>query len=394
MKEHGRTMTVLETDSRELVLDLSRSTERLTQWAAHEAFPLWGEAGVDRTFGGFHEKIDDDGRPVDVARRARVQPRQVFAFGHATGLGWDGPASALMEAGLETMFARYQRADGLFRTLVGADGTVHDDSAMLYDQAFVLLALARAERVLGMGDAQARAARVRTAIEHVLAHGGGGYTSGTAAGLPLLANPHMHLLEACLDWSGRGDAAWDRIVELALSRMIAAREGFLREAFNADWSPAAGLAGRIVEPGHQFEWAWLLMRWSVARGREDALAAALTLIAHGERGVDARRNVAMLALLDDGSPHDRIGRLWAQTERIKAGCLAAELTGDARHLVSAQAGCESVLGFIEAAPVRGAWRDQMTEDGRFVVEPAPASSFYHLVVAIDALGQWKAKAAG
>ena len=33
-------------------------------------------------------------------------------------------------------------------------------------------------------------------------------------------------------------------------------------------------------------------------------------------------------------------------------------------------------------PKRGAWRDRLLADGSFVDEPAPATSLYHLVVAI------------
>jgi mannose/cellobiose epimerase-like protein (N-acyl-D-glucosamine 2-epimerase family) len=35
--------------------------------------------------------------------------------------------------------------------------------------------------------------------------------------------------------------------------------------FDESWTRAPDLAGRLVEPGHQFEWAWLLMRWEPAR---------------------------------------------------------------------------------------------------------------------------------
>ncbi|HEX6866534.1 MAG TPA: AGE family epimerase/isomerase [Caulobacteraceae bacterium] len=33
-------------------------------------------------------------------------------------------------------------------------------------------------------------------------------------------------------------------------------------------------------------------------------------------------------------------------------------------------------------PVPGLWRDRMKADGSFIDEPAPASSFYHIVGAI------------
>ena len=382
-------MTIMRAHDREHAAFVADSAGRLVAWAVEQAFPLWADRGVDRAFGGFHEKLGMDLRPVDVARRARVQPRQVFAFAHAAALGWDGPADAVMRDGIASMFRRYARPDGLFRTLVGADGTVHEDGAVLYDQAFVLLALAGAHAVLGDPDAHGRAVVIRTAIEERYGHRSGGFLSGDASPLPLLANPHMHLLEACLDWTDRGgDARWgviaDRIATLALTRMIDPSTGSLGEAFDEDWRRVPGIAGRIVEPGHQFEWAWLLMRWAIPRGRQDAIDAALLLIGVGERGIDRARNVAVLELLDDMSVHASVGRLWAQTERIKAGCLAASITGDEDHLAVARSGCESVLAFLGDAPP-GLWRDQMNEDGSFVEEPVPASTFYHVVVAIEAL---------
>ena len=36
----------------------------------------------------------------------------------------------------------------------------------------------------------------------------------------------------------------------------------VREFFDGDWLPAAGIAGRIAEPGHCYEWAFLLDRWA------------------------------------------------------------------------------------------------------------------------------------
>ncbi len=383
-------MNDLRTQGGDDAAALEAASERLVDWAVRDAFPLWADRGVDRVSGGFHEKLGLDGTPVDAHRRARVQPRQVFAFAHAGGMGWRGPAAQVMQDGMASMLRRYQRPDGLFRTLVGADGAVLDDGAVLYDQAFVLLALAGAHAVLGDAQAHGRAVAIRAAIQGRFGHRSGGFLSGDAAPLPLLANPHMHLFEACLDWTDRGgDAEWgaiaDRIAGLALARMIDPESGALGEAFDEAWARVPGLAGRIVEPGHQFEWAWLLMRWSSLRGRRDAVVAALRLIDVGERfGVDRTRNVAVLELLDDMAVHAPVGRLWAQTERIKAGCLASSITGDDAYLAGARSGCESVLAFLGAAPP-GLWRDQMDADGHFVEEPAPASTFYHIVVAIEAL---------
>ena len=199
----------------------------------------------------------------------------------------------------------------------------------------------------------------------------------------------MHLFEASLAWVGRSDdPEWrtlaDRIGRLALDRLIDGRSGLLREQFDADWAPAAGLAGRLVEPGHQFEWAWLLLRWG---GPQPAVssAAALRLIRLGE-AYGLRDGVAINAVLDDGSAHDASARLWPQTEWLKATILAAERTGEPGWWRSAGSAAEALLRFLDTG-LPGLWRDRLGPDGRFVEEPAPASSFYHIVAAIAELAR-------
>jgi mannose/cellobiose epimerase-like protein (N-acyl-D-glucosamine 2-epimerase family) len=189
----------------------------------------------------------------------------------------------------------------------------------------------------------------------------------------------MHLLEAALAWDELDvDPVWtslaDELVGLARSRFVDSGGGFLREFFDADWRPAAGDAGRQVEPGHQFEWAWLLERWGRARGDETARTDARRLFQAGLRGVDAARNVAVDGLWDDLTVRDARARLWPQTEHLKA----ALWLGDDTQALRAANGLARYLD----VPARGAWRDKLGPDGLFVDEPAPASSFYHLLGAI------------
>jgi mannose-6-phosphate isomerase len=107
-------------------------------------------------------------------------------------------------------------------------------------------------------------------------------------------------------------------VALALARLIDAESGALTERFTADWQPLPGLEGRLVEPGHLFEWAWLLQRC----GDAAAHTAAVRLIGIAEQhGV--RAGVAINALLSDFSVHDAKARLWPQTERLKANARLA-----------------------------------------------------------------------
>jgi mannose/cellobiose epimerase-like protein (N-acyl-D-glucosamine 2-epimerase family) len=360
---------------------LLAARDALKSWLLNDAYPLWWEAGYDHERGGFQEKLNLDGTPTQAPRRARVQPRQIFAYAVAGELGWEGPWVEAVQSGLDWYQAHYFRADGLIRTLVAPDGSPLDDSVVLYDQAFGLFALATAYAALGRPPQLARRAdTLLTQLQATLKHPLGGFEEADPRILPLLSNPHMHLFEAALAWTEAGGAAhWrdlaDEIAGLALSHFIDPISGGLREYFDGDWKPVAGIDGRIVEPGHQFEWAWLLLRWSKIAGREDAAQAARRLIAIGEGpGVDPARGVAVNQLLDDMSVHDAQARLWPQTERIKAHILAGNDEGVA-------AGAEGLFKYFDT-PVKGMWRDRLNPDGSFVQEPVPASSFYHIVCAI------------
>jgi len=350
------------------------------RWLTEAALPLWADAGTDRVRGGFHEGLDHQGNPLPVARRARVQGRQSFVFAHAGKLGWDGPWREIAPHGLGHLDRHYRRDDGLYATLADADGGVIDATAMTYDQAFVLLAAA-ALHEHRMGPGEDFALRLLASIEGARRHAGGGFAEADGR---FLSNPHMHLFEAALAWAEAGrDPRWDalaaQMVALALKAFVDPATGGLREVFAADWSPAPGAEGDMAEPGHQFEWAWLLERWALRKGDDAAHRAALGLFASGTRGVDRVRNVALDETDLEGRPRRATARLWPQTERLKAALLL-------RQEDEAREAARGLWQYLET-PVPGLWRDRMRQDGGFVEEPAPASSLYHIICAVAALKQ-------
>jgi mannose-6-phosphate isomerase len=358
----------------------------LRRWLLNDAYPLWAIHGYDQHHGGFEESLTGAAPSANQPRRARVQARQIYSFARAASLGWRPQQSRhLVTEGLKYFLAHYRRSDGLFRTLVAADGTVLDERAYLYDQAFVLLALAESEKLLRSGTELIDTAQaLRSTLYRRLKRPGPGFSSGAPDALPLLSNPHMHLLEAALNWrSVSDDAAWqalaDEIVALALTRFVDAGSGALRENFDAHWAPLAGTAGRIVEPGHQFEWAWLLLSWGGA-GAAAAYPAAARLAQIGET-YGIRDGVAVNALLDDFSIHDAEARLWPQTERLKAAALLAAITRESHYWSMAAQAAKGLRRYL-GTEVPGLWYDRLTSDGQFVQQSAPASSFYHIVCAI------------
>jgi len=154
------------------------------------------------------------------------------------------------------------------------------------------------------------------------------------------------------------------------------------EAYTAWWQPAPGLFGRIIEPGHQFEWGWLLLRCERRYGLP-LRSSALRLIAIGE-DYGVRNKVAVNALLDDLSVHDPNARLWPQTERLKAAILAAQLTGEPQFWSMAHAAVLSILPYLDT-PLSGLWFDMQRPSGEHLDSSAPASTLYHLIGAIAAL---------
>ncbi|MFS8038155.1 AGE family epimerase/isomerase [Xanthobacter sp. AM11] len=357
-------------------------------WLFDSAFPLWWATGADPN-GGFHEKIGMDGRPVAAARRVRVQTRQIYAFAEAGRLGWQGPWQAAVAHGLDFLLRAYRRPDGLFRRLAAADGTPLDDTVDIYEQAFVLLALAHAFDIQGRPDPlRSIATDLLTQMRATLAHPLGGFEEASPRVLPLRSNPHMHLLEATLAWVslGAGDpfaAVANDIVSLALQRLIDPRTGAVGEYYDGDWAFAPGPDGGTREPGHQFEWAYLMRQAELLLGRDTRQAAERLMVFGSTCGIDHARQVAVFALDPQGAVTDPTARLWAQTERLRTALVFGGAEGGpwARDLAESLAATARYLD----TPVPGLWRDRLLADDTFVEEPAPASSLYHIVSAFSAL---------
>jgi mannose-1-phosphate guanylyltransferase/mannose-6-phosphate isomerase len=354
---------------------LSAAAEWYDAWLGEAALPLWASAGVDPVGGLFQEKLSVEGAPVEAPRRSRAQARQVFVFASAVAAGYGDQWLPVARTGWERFVAVYRQPDGLFINTAASDGTPLDLGVDIYEQAFALLAMAALQAVDPSNrDLAIEAERTRTALKARQVAGGGFRENGPH---PYQANCHMHLFESAMAWEATGGRDWtllsDEIATLAMTRFIDPATGALREFFDGEWNALEGEGG-LVEPGHQFEWAWLLERWGRARGDAAGLAAARRLFENGLRGVDPVREVAVNALWDDFSVRDGSARLWPQTEHLKA----AVVLGDEAQGLRAARGLAAYLD----TPARGAWRDKLQADGTFVEEPAPATSFYHLMVAV------------
>lgn len=368
------------------ILDLR---DRLKAWLFEDALPLWWNIGTDHARGGFFEKLTLDARPVALPRRTRVVARQTYVFAQAGRMGWDGPWREAVAHGLAGLTGPLMRPDGLFRFSIDEAGVPVDDSAQPYEQAFGLLALSAARQALGPGHGlESLAQRARAAQATMLGRPDGGVHDDATRTAPLRANPLMHLFEAALAWREAGDdGGWadlsNRIARLAREHLIQPSTTALPELFDLDWRP---LPAAEIEPGHQFEWGFLLLRHAALADNEASRQAARRLIVRAEAaGVDHGRGVAIMALDQGLSRLDESARLWPQTERTRAGALLAGIDPEPGWFI-AWSGARSLLRYLDT-PRTGLWFENMEADGTFRDEPSPASSLYHIVGAIQALDE-------
>jgi mannose-6-phosphate isomerase len=363
---------------------LAARAERALAWLFDDALPVWSAHGRNPA-GGWHDRLDDTYIPVATPMRMRVQGRQVFVFAEAGRLGWDGPWREMVAHGLDFLIERATRPDGLAaQTFAADDGRVLEPGPDLYDQAFALFAYAAAYAATGEPRAKAAGLRLLEALA-AQAHPSGGFREFDS---PLLrANPQMHLLEAALLWTTADDDP--RWLELArsLARLCADRlfdpaTDALHEVFEGDWRRPPGPSGELTEPGHPFEWAWLLNRPGL--GVPDRLVSRLC--ERAERlGVDSVRGVAMNSIDPWGKVLDGDARLWPQAERLKAA-LMMRLHDQVAWTASASQAHDALFSFMAPAP-RGLWRDVVRADGSLRPEFAPASSLYHITCAVSELVQ-------
>ncbi|MCX2722989.1 AGE family epimerase/isomerase [Roseibium salinum] len=384
------------TDQTADIKTVMQLSDELTTWLLEKALPVWSTVGANHKAGECYEAISlDDTKAITSPRRARVVPRQIYSFLEGANLGWGGPARDLAKGLFDWHVDRFLTDDGYFAAAVDMDNRITDRSFDLYNQAFALFAFAQ----IAAHVPECRIAAVDQAanlVNHLFdnyRHPEGGFREANPDKAPLCSNPHMHLFEACLAWEEvSDDPAWqelsDEIAELALTRFIDPVNGGLREFFDLDWSPMPGEKGRVMEPGHQFEWAWLLTRWGRSRGDAGALVAARRLYDIGwTYGIDESRGAAFMALNEDFTVRDPVARLWGQTEWIKAAVALAQISIGAEqeaYLSDIPDAVRALQLYFEDVP-DGLWRDKLRPDGSFIDEPAPASSLYHIVCAISDL---------
>lgn len=355
--------------------DASPRKARVRRWLFDACFPFWAERGPDPR-GGFCERLALGGAPIcDSQSRVRVQARQTYVFATAAGLGWERDhALELVRRGVKAMLGPCRRPDFLFGKMVHPGRGLADPQPELYDNAFCLLGLAFASVALGDVSLLDEADKTIAALDAALAHPAGGFAESFPPRLPRRQNPHMHLFEAMLALESAGPGRGyrqraDRLLDLFEARILDRAKGAVTETFDDDWTQRKDA---LIEPGHLFEWAWLLAR------RADLLGAPLSetprRLYDTARGfLDPAGFAPQSARIGAGAV-DATRRAWPQTEALKAHLALGEMA-------RADALLDAFFSAYLAGVPAGAWRDHFDATGALIATDIPASTGYHIVLA-------------
>ncbi|MBL3684062.1 hypothetical protein F2981_04200 [Sinorhizobium meliloti] len=206
------------------------------------------------------------GEPTRADRRSRVQPRQVYCFAAAGRRGWNGRLAHRRRRAaffISTASTDSRAAfTGRWRMPTASSSTLSFD---LYNQAFALLAFAIWRKSCRSAEPEwwGRSDQTQAAARSPFASIRSPASRRTNPGACPRSNPHMHLFEACLASEERGIRPRrlanlaDEIAQLAMDAVIDATVACV--ILRPRLAPFPGEKGRIVEPGHHFEWAWLLL---------------------------------------------------------------------------------------------------------------------------------------
>ena len=344
---------------------------------------------ADPVYGGFHERLDRALVPVATGRkRLMVQARQLYVLSHAALLG-DRSGDQAAQRGYDFLLRTYRDQDhGGWRFAATPEGEVLDPGKDLYGHAFLLFALAWLHRAFAAPDALLHAAETMDVLHARMALPGGGFRSAASrewmpASDILCQNPHMHLLEAMLALhDASGDPRWlaeaDALIRLFQEKLYHPATGTLREFFVGDWALHPELGG-IVEPGHQFEWVWLLHQYRQRGGALAVTAEAEALFRFARRyGFDGEHGGIHDRVSPDGTPLLRTRRIWPVAEAIKA-CVAMTEAGQDVRIDADRLAAHLLHHFVPTD--QPGWHETLTREGIPSMTDLPGSTPYHLFLA-------------
>lgn len=355
------------------------SAATLRDHFAQVVLPIWRGPGFNTAMHLPYEAVSADAShaPMPVERyRAMACARQLFVFSQA---GAEDHAHVLFEA-LQHFFLDKQRGGWFYS--VDPEGAPLDTTKDLYTHAFVVFACAEYAVRFGNRNALDLLHGTSALIEARFPVHDGLYNASldanfsTVTGTPV-QNPLMHLAEA---WLAARAATQDSAFDSRLLKLADAIEGtFMHSSTGCITELPLGADHNRVEPGHQFEWLWLVKKAGTLLEGSELDAGLSRAFGFAQRhGVDPHTGGVYASLDETGKLKDATQRIWAQSEYLRA---LATIDDESTSLAL----CRQTEQFRRRFLHSHGWYECKTASGDVSRADMPSTTPYHLATAYAAL---------
>ncbi|MHC8348507.1 AGE family epimerase/isomerase [Pseudomonas sp. RT4P38] len=344
--------------------------------------PLWQGPGWNADMALPYEALDAELQPLPPQRyRAMACARQLYLFSSLIGqVPAAGERAAALFRSLQEHFHDAEHGGWFYS--IDPQGAPLDQRKDLYTHAFILFACAHYWDKVREPLVESVLNAVLKVVAQRFATGDGLYEAslerdGSSLKSGPLQNPLMHLAEAFLaTLSVRKDVAvQDALVELCTAmqkRFIDPQHGVLMEK-------PLGAVDNWFEPGHQFEWYFLLESSSLLRGSTLHASLERAFAFTEQLGVDQQTG-AVRAMLDlDGHSKDGTQRIWAQAEYLRALTLRPD---------SEVAVLRQLQALQQHSLHAGGWYECRDENGDVTRQDMPSTTPYHLATCYRGLADY------
>jgi mannose/cellobiose epimerase-like protein (N-acyl-D-glucosamine 2-epimerase family) len=364
----------------------------------HIAETLAFYSGAPDPSGGFFHCFRDDGTIYDRRTRHLVSSTR-FVINYArAAVRYPQSSDFLLLArhGLDFIENTHRQSNGAYAWEM--DGNeVRDGRVMAYGQAFVVVAAASALRA-GIGEARAVLDNAWSILErHFWDEGNAAYRDEFDATLTQLSpyrgqNANMHLVEAALAaYDATSDDRFLKRAELVtetFTRLAGDAGGMVWEHYTEAWRPDFGYNRDRpndlfrpwgYQPGHQFEWARLLLTLEQRRPKVWYLPTAIALYGNGMRvGFDREHGGVVYGVAPDGAIAAGEKYHWVLSEGFAAAWRLFARTGDQQY----RADYDALWAFAWRHLVDhryGAWFRVVARDGGKIddLKSPPGKADYH-----------------
>lgn len=360
----------------------------------HRWCPKWFEAFSDQDLGGFYERLGKGFQPILMGQRRLVtQCRQLSIYSHIS-LNGNKDFQRYIKEKFEFILSRYHDPKtGLWHFALDDAGNVKDRDCDLYALAFVIFSFSHYYCATKDERAKKAAADVLNLIlTKFRVSGQSGYVealSGEGVPLPRMRrqNPHMHLLEACLfayeTWQDQAyQSVADEMVSLFDEFFFDSDNDALYEFMTSGLDPHPDKREHL-EPGHYFEWVWLLKKHAIMKGRadmHDKICMQLLSFAN-KHGWDSLYGGIFDTVDGNGRLVADSKRIWPFCEALKANALMLNAAED-RQAIKDRVGEMVQIFETKYMQERGFWTEWLNRNLTPAADYMPGTTPYHVYFGI------------